>query len=79
MSRELIQTERELLDYIDLPEVEPGSLKFIFNEQKKQIDWECIFATCDGWVICKKIANLLKDHGNIPIDSQYGSGLDQYQ
>jgi len=38
-----------------------------------------IFATCNGWVICKKIANLLKDHGNIPIDSQYGSGLDQYQ
>ena len=29
--------------------------------------------------ICKKIANLLKDHGNIPIDSQYGSALDQYQ
>ena len=38
-----------------------------------------IFATCNGWVICKKIANLLKDHGNIPIDSQYGSGLDQYR
>ena len=41
--KELIQTEQELLDYIDLPEVEPGSLKFIFNEQKKQIDLECIF------------------------------------
>jgi hypothetical protein len=38
-----------------------------------------IFATCDGGAICKKIANLLKDHGNIPIDSQYGSGLDQYR
>ena len=38
-----------------------------------------IFATCNGWAICKKIANLLKDHGNIPIDNQYGSGLDQYR
>ena len=38
-----------------------------------------IFATCDGGAICKKIANLLKDPGNIPIDSQYGSGLDQYR
>jgi hypothetical protein len=38
-----------------------------------------IFATCNGWAICKKIANLLKDYGNIPIDSQYGSGLDQYR
>ena len=48
MSRELIQTEQELLDYIDLPEVEPGRLKFIFNEQKKQIDLECIFADGKG-------------------------------
>ena len=37
-----------------------------------------IFATCDGSVICKKIANLLKEHGNIPIDNQYGSGMEQY-
>ena len=39
MSRELIQTEQELLDFIDLPEVEPGSLKFIFNEQKNELIW----------------------------------------
>ena len=38
-----------------------------------------IFATYDGGGICKKIAMLLKDHGNIPIDNQYGSGLDQYR
>ena len=57
MSSELIQTEQELLDFIDLPEVEPGSLKFIFNEQKKQIDLECIFA--DGKVLlCENIQQL---------------------
>ena len=33
MSREFIQTEQELLDYIDLPEAGLGSLKFIFNAQ----------------------------------------------
>lgn len=57
MSRELIQTEQELLDYIDLPEVEPGSLKFIFNEQKKQIDLECIFADGKG-LFCENIQQL---------------------
>ena len=38
-----------------------------------------IFATCNGLGICKKIANLLNEHGNIPIDNQYGSGMDQYR
>ena len=57
MSRELIQTERELLDFIDLPEVEPRSLKFIFNEQKKQIDLECIFADGKG-LFCENIQQL---------------------
>ena len=55
--RELIQTERELLDYIDLPEVEPGSLKFIFNDQKKKIDLECIFADGKG-LLCENIQQL---------------------
>ena len=57
MIRELIQTEQELLDYIDLPEVEPGSLKFIFNEQKKQIDLEYIFADGKG-LFCENIQQL---------------------
>ena len=38
-----------------------------------------IFATYDGWSICKKIANLLKECGNIPLDVQRGSGMDQYR
>ena len=38
-----------------------------------------IFATYDGGGICKKIANLLKEYGNIPIDVQRGSGMDQYR
>ena len=38
-----------------------------------------IFATCNGWVICKKIANLLKECGNITLDVQRGSGMDQYR
>ena len=54
---ELIQTERELLDFIDLPEVKFGSLKFIFNEQKKQIDLECIFADGKG-LFCGNIRQL---------------------
>lgn len=57
MSRELIQTEQELLDFIGLPEIEPGSLKFIFNEQKKQIDLECIFADGKG-LFCENIQQL---------------------
>ena len=32
-----------------------------------------------GGGICKKIANLLKEYGNIPIDVQRGSGMDQYR
>jgi hypothetical protein len=36
-----------------------------------------IFATDDGGDICKKIANLLKNYGNIPFDVQYGSAADQ--
>ena len=38
-----------------------------------------IFATYDAWSICKKIADLLKEYGNIPIDVQRGSGMDQYR
>jgi len=38
-----------------------------------------IFATYDGGGICKKIANLLKNYGNIPFDVQYGSAADQYR
>jgi hypothetical protein len=38
-----------------------------------------IFATYDGGGICKKIANLLKNYGNIPFDVLYGSAADQYR
>ena len=38
-----------------------------------------IFATYDGAPICKKIANLLKEHAKISIDIQHGSVIDQYR
>ena len=57
MNKEVIHTEQDLLDFIALPEVSLGSLKFIFNEQKKQIDLECIFADGKG-LLCKNIQQL---------------------
>ena len=57
MSRELIHTEQELLDFITLPEVSLCSLKFCINEQNKQIDLECVFADGKG-LFCENIQQL---------------------
>ena len=57
---DFIHTERELLDYIDLPEVSLCSLKFCINEHNKQIDLECVFADGKG-LFCENdpaIANI---------------------
>ena len=57
MSRELIQTEQELFDFIALPEVSLCSLKFCINNQNKQIDLECVFADGKG-LFCENIQQL---------------------
>ena len=57
MNKALIQTERELFDFISLPEVRLACMKIIFNEEIQQIDLQFSFA--DGKLREKKDFHML--------------------